>query len=90
MFKWNSDKNKLLYETRGITFDEIVQAIADGFAIGDSQHPNADKYPNQRVLSIALNDYVYLVPYVIDGNDYFLKTIIPSRKANKRHIGGRK
>jgi uncharacterized DUF497 family protein len=90
MFKWNSDKNKLLYETRGITFDEVVQAIADGFAISDSPHPNAEKYPNQRVLSIALYDYVYLVPYVIDGNDYFLKTIIPSRKANRQHKGGRK
>ncbi len=25
----------------------------------------------------------YIVPYVMDGEDYFLKTIIPSRKAER-------
>jgi len=87
MFKWNHDKNQLLFETRGITFDEVIQAIADGCILSDDLHPNQDKYSKQRVMTISISDYVYLVPYVLDGEDYFLKTIIPSRKAMKKYLG---
>jgi len=92
VFKWNPDKNKLLYKTRGITFDEVVQAISDGYAISDVPHWNNRKYPNrrypnQRIITVVINGYAYLVPYVRDGKDYFLKTIIPSRKANRKVQG---
>lgn len=87
MFKWNPDKNKFLYETRGITFEMVVQAIGDGYAVSDAPHWNAEKYPNQRIITVMINDYAHLVPYVMDGEDYFLKTIIPSRKANKKLKG---
>ena len=76
MFKWNSDKNKHLLHTRDITFDEVVQAISDGHGVSDVPHWNINKYPNQRVLTVIIKDYAYLVPYVRDGKDYFLKTII--------------
>ena len=33
--------------------------------------------------AVLINEYAYIVPYVMDGEDYFLKTIIPSRKANR-------
>lgn len=83
MFKWNIDKNKMLYESRNITFEEVVQAISDGYGISDTPHWNKVKYPHQRIITVLINEYVYIVPYVMDGEDYFLKTIIPSRKANK-------
>ncbi len=85
MYRLNHEKNRHLVATRGISFDEIIQAIFDGLVIDDSPHENKGKYPNQRVLTIIINDYAYLVPYVIDGNDFFLKTIIPSRKASKKY-----
>jgi uncharacterized DUF497 family protein len=87
MYRWNHEKNRFLLETRGITFDEITQAICDGLVANDSIHPNQKKYPNQRIMTIIINDYAYLVPYVIDGNDFFFKTIIPSRKALKLYKG---
>jgi len=31
--------------------------------------------------------YAYLVPYVTDKKEYFLKTIIPGRKATKKYLG---
>jgi uncharacterized DUF497 family protein len=83
MFKWNPDKNKLLFETRGITFDEVVQAVSDGYGVSDVPHWNKECYPKQRIMTVIINNYAYLVPYVRDGENYFLKTIIPSRKANK-------
>ncbi|MCK5681145.1 toxin [bacterium] len=83
MFKWNPDKNKLLFETRGITFDEVVQAVSDGYGISDVPHWNKKRYPKQKIMTVIINNYAYLVPYVRDGENYFLKTIIPSRKASK-------
>ncbi len=84
MFKWNAEKNKILFKKRNITFDEVVQAISDGYGVSDVPHWNKEKYPHQRIITVMINDYAYLVPYVKDGDDYFLKTIIPSRKETKR------
>jgi uncharacterized DUF497 family protein len=83
MFKWNPDKNKMLFENRNITFEEVVQAISDGQGISDTPHWNKDRYPHQRIITVLIKEYAYIVPYVMDGEDYFLKTIIPSRKANR-------
>ena len=44
--------------------------------------------PPLTILIIDVDGYAYLVPYVIDKNEYFLKTIIPSRKATKKYLGG--
>jgi hypothetical protein len=36
---------------------------------------------------ISLANYAYLVPYVENEEELFLKTIIPSRKATQRYLG---
>ena len=58
----------------------VVQAISDGYGISDVPHWNHDKYSNQRIITVMINGYAYLVTYVKDGGNYFLKTIIPSRQ----------
>jgi len=65
----------------------VVQAISAGYGVSDVPHWNVEKYPNQRIITVMINEYAHLVPYVMDGKDYFLKTIIPSRKANKKLKG---
>ena len=89
IFKWNPEKNKILLKERGITFEEIVQRIASGTKVIETDHPNKRKYPNQKILIVDIDGYAYLVPCVINQNEYFLKTIIPSRKATKKYLGGR-
>ncbi len=85
-FRWSHDKNKVLKKDRGISFEEIVLAIeADGL-LDVLQQPNSDKYPNQSILVVALEGYVYLVPYVEEQNYYFMKTVIPSRKATRDYL----
>lgn len=85
-FRWNHEKNGALKTERGISFEEIVLAIeADGL-LDELRHPNPGKYPNQLVFVAALDDYVYLVPYVEEPDYYFLKTIIPSRKATRDYL----
>ena len=89
IFKWNSEKNEILALQRGITFEEIVQRIESGAKVIETDHPNKKKYPNQKILIVDVEGYAYLVPYVIEKNEYFLKTIIPSRKATKKYLGGK-
>ena len=85
-FRWNHDKNELLKIERSISFEEIVLAIeADGL-LDVLCHPNPEKYPNQSVFVVTFDDYVYLVPYIEERDYYFLKTIIPSRKATKNYL----
>ena len=85
-FRWNHDKNEVLKKDRDISFEEIVLAIeADGL-LDELQHPNPDKYPNQSILVVALEGYIYLVPYVEEQDFYFLKTVIPSRKATRDYL----
>jgi hypothetical protein len=85
-FRWSHEKNELLKIERSVSFEEIVLAIeADGL-IDDLPHPNAEKYPNQSVLVVTFDDYVYLVPYVEEIDYFFLKTVIPSRKATRDYL----
>lgn len=85
-FRWNHEKNGALKIERHISFEEIVLAIeADGL-VDELRHPNPDKYPNQFVFVVALDEYAYLVPYVEETDYYFLKTIIPSRKATRDYL----
>ena len=84
---WNSTKNQQIITERGISFEDIVFYLQQGALLDDIKHPNNDKYPNQRVFVINVDDYAYLVPYVEDRNEIFLKTVIPSRKATKLYLG---
>lgn len=85
-FRWSHDKNEALKIERSISFEEIVLAIeADGL-LDQLRHPNPEKYPNQSVLVVALDGYVYLVPYVEEPDYFFLKTVIPSRKATRDYL----
>ena len=83
---WNSDKNLELISSRSISFEEVVFYLDNNGLIDDKPHPNTDKYPKQRVFVVLIDDYVYLVPYVENDSEIFLKTIIPSRKATKQYL----
>ena len=85
-FRWNHGKNEALKIGRSISFEEIVLAMeADGL-LDELRHPNPDKYPNQSVFVVALDAYVYLVPYIEESEYFFLKSVIPSRKATKAYL----
>ena len=85
-FRWNATKNARLRLERGVSFEEIVVAIEAGQLLDVLEHRNPARYPRQRVLVVALRRYVYLVPFVDDPDGYFLKTIIPSRKATRYYL----
>ena len=88
-YDWNDEKNGLLKKLRGVSFEQVVLAIVSGDLIDRVKHPNPEKYPNQRVFLVKIEDYIYSVPYVEDDEKMFLKTIIPNSRATKKYLGGK-
>ena len=84
---WNSEKSVVLKASRGIGFEDVVFYIERGDILDDYLHPNQQAYPGQRIMVIVIANYAYLVPYVENEEELFLKTIIPSRKATQRYLG---
>lgn len=71
---------------RGISFESVVVAIESGGLLDILAHPNQAKYPGQRVLVVACDAYAYLVPFVEEEGCFFLKTVIPGRKATRDYL----
>ena len=86
-FCWNQEKNEQLQTERKINFETVISSIEEGNLVDIIQHPNQEKYPNQRIFIVEINRYVYLVPFVESDTEFFLKTIIPSRKLKKQYLG---
>ena len=86
-YAWNAEKNEILKEKRNISFEEVVLNIQLGNEVDIYDHPNEERYPNQKVSVVIIENYAYLVPYVENTDEIFLKTIIPSRKATKQYLG---
>ena len=85
-FRWDPDKNELLIQGRGVSFEQVTVAVENGDLLQVVQHPNVTKYPRQKIMIVGIDDYAYLVPFVEELEYLFLKTIIPSRKATREFI----
>lgn len=79
--KWSLLKNERLRKFRGISFEEILQAKL----IAVKKHPEREY---QNVMLFEYKGYIWVVPYVKEGSEIFLKTIYPSRKYTKFYKRG--
>jgi uncharacterized DUF497 family protein len=86
--RWNSDKNEWLIRNRGVCFEQVLVAFTRDEILDVVEHPNQQKYAGQMVAIVKIGDYAYLVPYVENDEEIFLKTVIPSRKATKKYVEG--
>jgi uncharacterized DUF497 family protein len=85
-FIWAPDKNTLLQRTRGLGFEGIVTAIMTGGLVANMPHPHQERYPQQRVLIVAINNYAYVMPCIVTGEVMELITLFPSRKATRDYL----
>lgn len=76
---WNDEKNELIKQTRWVGFEDVLTSEI----IDDLEHPNKDKYPNQRIMIVNIWWYPYICPYIEDKNTIFLKTLFPDRRYKK-------
>lgn len=82
IIKWNEEKNNLLKEIRDVSFEQVVEEIANYRNTEPEINP---AHPHQFITFVKINDYPYAVPFVVDDEgNWFLKTIYPSRKAKRR------
>lgn len=80
-FNWNKNKNEILKSMRGISFDEIIEF---GEIVNVENNPN---YSDQKRFIVKYKSYIYSVPFVVNEEEVFLKTIIPSRKLKRKYSG---
>jgi uncharacterized DUF497 family protein len=85
-FEWNPEKNEEMKKERNMSFEQIVFHLLQGDVWKIADHPDQDKYPGQKIYFVIVEDYIYLVPHVVEDEYIFLKTIIPSRKATRDYI----
>ena len=69
-----------------MSFERVVVAVESGGLLDMTDHPNQARYPRQKFMIVAIDGYAYLVPYVEEDDYYFLKTVIPSRKATRERL----
>lgn len=81
-FNWSAEKNEILKQTRGISFEEIVFLIESGNLLGVEENPG---YPNQKIYIVNVENYAVIVPFVKIDNEIFLQTAFPSRKYSKKY-----
>lgn len=86
--KYNEEKNLLLKETRGVCFEDVIEAVGKGNVLDYLEPKNKKKYSNQQILVVKIKNYVWAVPYVVDKKKevIFLKTVYPSRVSTKKYL----
>jgi hypothetical protein len=87
-YEWDPKKNEWLKAERAISFEKILFHLTRGDVWKIADHPDRENYPGQKIYFVLVEDYVYLVPHVVEKDYIFLKTIIPSRKATKAYKNG--
>jgi uncharacterized DUF497 family protein len=90
VFRWDNEKNEWLKKERGVSFEQVVILLEQEDVLEVVEHPNQERYPGQRIAIVRINDYAYLVPYVQEGEEIFLKSIIPSRNATNKYVRTKK
>ncbi len=83
--EFSEEKNLILQETRDVSFDDVIKAIENKKILDDLKNKN---YPNQKMLVMKIENYIYAVPYVVNKTKktIFLKTVYPSRVLTKKYL----
>ncbi len=83
---FNKEKEKLLVKIRKVSFTDAIKAIKTAKAVDVIDHPNKNKYPNQRIFILKVKNYIIAVPFIETKDEIFLKTIYRSRKYTKKYL----
>ncbi len=82
-YEWSPEKNEWLKRNRNISFEQVIFHLGQGDVWAIADHPDQRRYPGQKLYFVIVENYIYIVPHVVEDKYIFLKTIIPSRKATR-------
>lgn len=74
--RWDLLKNERLKKARGASFEDLINSRL----IAVKHHP---KKGHQSIMLFEHKRYIWIVPFVEEGDHLFLKTLYPSRKYTK-------
>jgi uncharacterized DUF497 family protein len=86
VFNWSNEKNEEIKRERGVSFEQVVLLIQNGYVLDILEHPKKEKYQYQRLYVIDIDNYAYVVPFIDKKGERFLKTIFSSRKYTKIYL----
>ena len=58
-YAWSSEKNDLLQQERGVSFEDVVLNIQLGNEIDVFEHPNQERYPGQKISVVLIETKHY-------------------------------
>lgn len=79
-FAWDAEKNEVLRRERGVSFEEGVFHIENGDLLDVIDQPNSDKYPRQKMYVVRISDYAFLIPFMQNGDEVFLRRLFRIEK----------
>jgi len=65
-YGWDSRKNEWLKAERNISFEMILFHLARGDVWKLADHPDQVNYPGQKIYFVIVDEYIYLVPHVVE------------------------
>lgn len=89
-YQYSPEKNLKLIEQRSIGFEDVIAILDSRGPLAVIDHPNKEKYFNQKIYIVEIDGYAYLIPFVRQSNTVHLKTIFRSRKVTKQLLKGKK
>jgi len=87
LYWYDPDKNTKLKQERGVCFENVIWCIENNYVLDILPHHNQKKYPNQFIMLILVENYVYQVPFEFCDGYIELKTLFASRKFTRKYIG---
>jgi uncharacterized DUF497 family protein len=82
---WSDEKNRKLKAERGLSFENVMEAIEHSRVLDIVAHPDP-KRSHRRILVVEIGGYACGVPFVGNGDSNFLKTIYRSRDFQRMYL----
>jgi uncharacterized DUF497 family protein len=82
-FEWDPEKNERLKRERNISFEKIIFHLSQGDVWKIADHPDQENYPGQKIYFVIVQDYIYLVPHVVEKDYIFFKNNYSQQKSNQ-------
>lgn len=79
--RWCVEKDRVLKYRYGVSFGELMRCRK----IGMTPHPTRE---SQRLMFFEMEGYVWVIPFVENEDEAFLKTFYPSRKYTRLYKEG--
>ena len=83
---WDHKKNSWLKSNRAVCFEDILWYLQNDMVLDVLPNPNQERYPNQNMLILNIDNYIYVVPYEESETEIYLKTVFPSRKYTRIYL----